>query len=248
MSERNNSTTAQPAAEYVGLEVLVSTQNGSRHHCISEDDSVSNIEQGPEDISLIMRERGQQHESEDNSFTIREHGQDHESDDVSFAIRERGQHHASDDVSFTITGHGQHHEYAEDSFTRSEQGHHDVVEDIIYISNEIPRSTLADTPLINSDQVLVNATSTVDIFTPPPLPEDKIFHAMICYESEDRQWARAIYTELESEPYSLKCCISDIHFLASMPILQNIEVNINLYKQITSYYYQTIWISNNLYS
>ena len=185
MSARNNSTTAQPAAEYVGVEVPVPIHNGSRHHCISQDDYVCNIEQGPEDVSLI----------------------------------------------------------------RSEQGQHDVVDDIIYISNEIPRNTLADAPLINSDQVLVNATSTVDIFTPPPLPEDKVFHAMLCYESEDRQWARAIYTELESEPYSLKCCISDIHFLASMPILQNIEVNLNLYKQnyILLFVYQTIWISNNFY-
>ena len=265
MSERNNSTAAQPATECVGEEVLLSTNRGSWLHCIPEYDSVSNIEQGPEDDSFIILREHCQHESED--VTIREPGKHHESDDVTITergqhhesedvtITERGQHHESEDVTIrergqqhefedvnnrergqyhesedgTIRERQQHHESEDVAFSRSEQGQHDVVEDIIYISNEIPRNSLADTPLSNSDQVLVNPTSTVDICNPPPLPEDKVFHAMICYETEDKQWARAIYRELESKKYSLKCCISDIHFSPSMPILQNIEVNINLY-------------------
>jgi hypothetical protein len=66
--------------------------------------------------------------------------------------------------------------------------------------------------------------TTTDVFVPPPLPQDKSYHAMICYESEDKKWAQKIYKQLVSEPFNFQCCIADIHFMPSVPIIENIEV------------------------
>ena len=72
-------------------------------------------------------------------------------------------------------------------------------------------------------------------FPTPSLPDDKEYHTMFSFQSEDRRWVRKIHAKLESEPYNLKCCISDRDFHAGKDVITNIEVcGYNLYLSLCS--------------
>ena len=67
-------------------------------------------------------------------------------------------------------------------------------------------------------------TDIDEAFITPPLPTDKEYHTMFSFQSEDRRWVRKIHAKLESEPYNLKCCISDRDFHPGKEVITNIEV------------------------
>ena len=78
-----------------------------------------------------------------------------------------------------------------------------------------------DTPTHHPDPV---DTDDQEAFITPPLPNDKEYHTMFSFQSEDRRWVRKIHAKLESEPYNLKCCISDRDFHPGKDVITNIEV------------------------
>ena len=86
-------------------------------------------------------------------------------------------------------------------------------------------------------------TDIDEAFITPPLPTDKEYHTMFSFQSEDRRWVRKIHAKLESEPYNLKCCISDRDFHPGKEVITNIEVMCHLnHKYIYIYKYMDTWI------
>ena len=57
------------------------------------------------------------------------------------------------------------------------------------------------------------------------LTDEKSYHAMFSFQSEDRAWVRRTLESLEAEPYHFKCCIADRDFHPGKDVLNNIEVS-----------------------